>query len=87
MVQRVQDALQDTNEIVIDIRIPETKNSEALREKKCVTNLIRLDARRHSVLTSIGFDDEPGPERNEVHDVAADRCLSPKVKPERFQLA
>jgi hypothetical protein len=86
-VQRVQNAFHDASEIVIDIRIPETKNSQALWEEKCVTDLIRLRTRGQSMMTSICLDDEPGPEWNEVHDVAADRGLSPKVKPERFQLA
>jgi hypothetical protein len=83
-VQRVQNAFHDASEIVIDIRIPEPKNPEALREEKCVANLIPLRAKKRSMLTSVGLDDEPGSERNEVHDVAADRHLSPKMKSERL---
>jgi hypothetical protein len=87
LVQRSQDAFHDPGEILVNIGIPEPKNSEALREQKCVTILIGLRARRQSMMTSVGLDDEPGSERNEVHDVTADRRLSPKMKPERLQLA
>src|SRR4051812_18874003 len=37
-VQRAHDALHHPGEIVIDIRIPEPKNPEAVREEKCVAN-------------------------------------------------
>jgi hypothetical protein len=87
LVQRSQNALHHPSEILINIGIPEPKNPEALSEEKCVTDLIGQRGPRQSVLTSIGFDHEPGTERNEVHNVATDRRLSPKLEPERLQLA
>jgi hypothetical protein len=87
LVQRSQNALHHPSEILINIGIPEPKNPEALSEEKCVTDLIGQRGPRQSVLTSIGFDHEPGTERNEVHDVTTDRRLPPKLETERLQLA
>ena len=39
------------------------------------------------MLTPVCFNHKLGPERNEVHDVAADGCLSPEVKAKGFQFA
>jgi hypothetical protein len=40
VLQRIEDAFNHAREIGIDIRIPESKNFEALRLQKCVANLI-----------------------------------------------
>jgi hypothetical protein len=80
-------SLHHTGEIGIDIRIPESKDSKSLRLQKYVANLIRSSAFRHSVLAAVCFDNELRSERNEVNDVTADGCLSPKMKAEGFQFA
>jgi hypothetical protein len=85
--QCTQNAFHHTFEIGVDVRIPESKNLEALRLQKSVANLIRACALEHSMLTAIGFYDESGLERNEVDDVTSDRCLSPEMKAEAFQFA
>ena len=85
MFQRTQNAFHHSREIGINVRIPESKNSEALRLQKGVANLIRSSALRHSVLAAICFDNELASERNEVDDVTADGCLSPEMKAESFQ--
>ena len=87
MFQLTQNAVHHTGEIGINVRIPESKNSKSLRLQKVIANLIRLSAFRHSVLTAVCFDNELRSERNEVNDVTADGCLSPKMKAEGFQLA
>ena len=87
MFQCTQNAFHHAFEIGVDVRIPESKNLEALRLQKTVAKLIRARALGHSVLTAIGFYDESGLERNEVDDVTPDRCLSPEMKAEAFQFA
>jgi hypothetical protein len=86
-VERTQNAFHHAREIGINVRIPKSENSETLRLQKSVASLIGSSTRRHSVLTTICFDNELGSERNEVDDVAADGCLSPEMKAETFQFA
>jgi hypothetical protein len=85
--QRTQNAIHHPGEIGVNLRIPEPKNSKALRLQKGVANLIGSSTPPHSVLATICFDNELGSERNEVDDVPADRCLSPEMKVKGFQFA
>src|SRR6266849_1809330 len=85
--QRTQNAFHYPSEIAINVRIPESKNSKTLRLQKGVANLIRSSTLRHSVLTTVCFDNELRSERNEVDDVTADGCLSSEMKAEGFQVA
>src|SRR5713226_3216531 len=85
--QRTQNAFHHPGEIAINVRIPESKNSKTLRLQKGVANLIRSSTLRHSVLTTVCFDNELRSERNEVDDVTADGCLSSEMKAEGFQVA
>jgi hypothetical protein len=86
-IQGTENAFHHPREIGINVRIPESRNSEALRLQKGIANLIRPGALRHSVLTAICFDNESRSERNEVDDVTVDRCLSPEMEAERLQFA
>ena len=86
-IQGTENAFHHPGEIGINVRIPKSKNSEALRLQKGVANLIRSSALRHSVLAAICFDNELASERNEVDDVTADGCLSPEMKAEGLQFA
>ena len=85
-VQRIQNAFHDSGKVGIHIRIPEPKNSEALRHKKGVTSVIRLRSLMQPVLTSICFDDQPASEANEVDDIGTNGRLSAEIDPERLQL-
>jgi hypothetical protein len=87
LLQRSQNAFHHAVETGINVRIPESENPEPLRLQKGIASPIRTNAVRHSVLTTVGLNDELGSERNEVDDVTADRCLPPEMKPERFQFA
>ena len=80
MVQHTQNAFHHPGEIGIDIRIPESKNPEALRLQKGVARLIRSSAFEHSMLTAVGFDDEFRPKRNKVDDVGTDGRLPAEMK-------
>ena len=87
MFQRAQNAFHHPREIGVDIRIPESKNFEALRLQEGVANLIRSSAVRQAMLTAVSFNDELGSERDEVDDVTANRRLPPEMKAEGLQFA
>jgi hypothetical protein len=74
-------------EVLINIRIPEPKNLESLRAQKTVSNPIRPNTFRQSVLTTICLDDQLGPKGNKIDNVRTNRRLSTKVITEALQFS
>lgn len=67
-------------EVLINFRVPEAEHFETLRFEKVVARSIRCLVCLQRELTSIGFDDNPLPERNKIYDVAINGRLFSKVK-------
>jgi hypothetical protein len=58
-----------------------------LSVQEAVSNPIRSNTFRHSVLAAIRLDNQSGPEGNKINDVRTNRCLPTKMMTETFQFS
>jgi len=86
-IQGMHDAFHHTVQIPIHVRIPEPQDVKSPRAEERVAFAVRSHTRLDTVLATIYLDDQSCAERDKVDDVAADRCLPPKMKSERLQFA
>jgi hypothetical protein len=77
-MQCLSNAMKYPRKIRQHLVIPEAQNHEFLFAKPRITHCVPV--RLHGVLAAIDFDDESRLGTKKIHDVGADRSLSPKRK-------
>ena len=67
-------------QILIDVAVPETKNTEAGAVEVFIPRPVTRAMRIKIMLLAIEFDDKTMLQTHEVDDVTATRCLAAKMK-------